>query len=106
VLGEVSDEIIRACFVHDDLSGCVYHALQAHAQGKVYEPPSKLVEEEALQVAVILSEMEERRRYPGIEDALASSMEQLRRPPLLPHMTPPPLTPLRPHCTSRSSGEV
>jgi hypothetical protein len=39
----------------------VYHALQAAAQGEHFKMPPELTKEEALQVAVILSKVEEKR---------------------------------------------
>jgi hypothetical protein len=45
---------------------------------------TELTEEEALQVVVILIEDEEKRRYTGINDALALTIMQLHRPLLPP----------------------
>jgi hypothetical protein len=52
----------------------MYHALQAAAQGEYFKMPPERTKEQALQVVVILSKVEEKRQYPDIEDAMALSM--------------------------------
>jgi hypothetical protein len=59
----------------DDFVGnIVYNVLLANERGEHYELPPKLTEDEQLQVAILVSAEEEKRAFPGIEDALTLSV--------------------------------
>jgi hypothetical protein len=77
----VLGEVVGSHVVHDDVDDfvaqCVHRALHALAMGEEYELLPDLVEEEAMQVTIILNQEEEKRRFLGIEDTLAQSIEQL-----------------------------
>jgi hypothetical protein len=52
----------------------VSHFFQAADLGQPFIMPPELTEEEELAVAILISQEEERRAFPGFEDTLALSM--------------------------------
>jgi hypothetical protein len=77
----------------DMVNHVIYHYFLVADRGEAYEIPLELTEDEQLAVAVLISQEEERRTFPGYEDALALSVASppLPRPPLMqPPCTPPP----------------
>jgi hypothetical protein len=87
--GEVPDQIYNGRVVRGDtnnmINHVVYHYFQAADRGDTYVMPPELTEEDQLVVAVLISQVEERRAFPGFEDALALSVS----PPPPPGPPPP-----------------
>jgi hypothetical protein len=52
----------------------VYNVLLVNEHGKHYELPPELTKDEQLQVAILVSTEEEKRAFPGLEDALTLSV--------------------------------
>jgi hypothetical protein len=52
----------------------VYNVLLANERSEHYELPPELTEDEQLQVAILVSTEEEKRAFPGLEDALTLSV--------------------------------
>jgi hypothetical protein len=76
----------------DFIGNVAYNILLARENGEHYVLPPELTEDEELQVAVLVSAEEEKRVFPGLEDALAISVE----PPPPPRRQPPPSPPRTP----------
>jgi hypothetical protein len=66
----------------------VYHYFQAADRGLPDDIPPEFTKEEQLMVAILISQEEERRAFPGYEDALALSVAP-PPPSGLPPMQPP-----------------
>jgi hypothetical protein len=62
----------------------VYNVLLANERGEHYELLPELTEEEQLHLAILVSAEEEKRAFPGLEDALALSVAPLPLPGPLP----------------------
>jgi hypothetical protein len=75
----------------------VYHYFQAANLGQRLVMPPELTKEEELAVAVLISKEEEKRAFPGLNDALVLSVA----PPPPPGPPQPPRTPLRPRRDAR-----
>jgi hypothetical protein len=52
----------------------VYNILLANERSEHYELPPELTGDEQLQVAILVSTEEEKRAFPGLEDALTLSV--------------------------------
>jgi hypothetical protein len=78
VTGEVFGPIYNGRVVRDDSDDMVNHVVSHYFQaadlGLRFVMPPELTEEEELAVAVLISVEEEKRAFPGIEDALALSV--------------------------------
>jgi hypothetical protein len=83
VSGHVNDGIVIRDDTEDFVDNVAYNVLLARDNGEHYVLPPELTEDEELQVAVLVSEKEEKWAFPGLEDALFLSVA----PPLPP---PPP----------------
>jgi hypothetical protein len=94
--------------VRNDTDDFVSHViyLLVHAQCDPKYMPPELIEEEQLQVVCIFSLEEEKRKYPGIEDALALFMSHLHSPPPPPRGPPPPEIPPRPRRSAWRNTEA
>jgi hypothetical protein len=79
----------------------VYNYFKAIDNGEPYDLPLELTEEEELAISVLISQEEERRVFPGYEDALALSMAPPPSPGP-PPMQPPRTPPARPHHEARA----
>jgi hypothetical protein len=86
--------------VRDDTDDMVRHVaylyLRVAQLGQPFDVPSELIEEEELAVAVLIGTKEEKRAFPGLNDALALSVV----PPPPPRPPQPPRTPSMP-CRAR-----
>jgi hypothetical protein len=90
VSSKVSDQIYNGRVISDDTDDMVNHVIynffKAVDNGEHDELPPELTEEDELAVAILISEEEEERRaFPGYEDALALSvaLPPLPRPPMM-----------------------
>jgi hypothetical protein len=83
--GEVSSEITEGKVVLDEneefIDHVAYNMMLAVDTCEYFEMPPELTKEDAHQVTIIISTEEAKRRYPGIENDLALSMEQLHHSP-------------------------
>jgi hypothetical protein len=91
VSGHVNDDIVIRDDTEDFIGNVAYNVLLARGNGKHYVLPPELTEDEELQVAVLVSAEEEKRAFPGLEDALFLSVAP---PP--PPRRPPPSSPRAP----------
>jgi hypothetical protein len=74
VSGRVHDGRVVRDDTEDFVGNIAYNVLLAKENGEHYVLPPELTEDEELQVAILVSEEEEKRAFPGIEDALALSV--------------------------------
>jgi hypothetical protein len=72
-------------------------------RGDTYVMPPELTEEEQLAVAVLISQEEEMRAFPGFDDALTLSVVP-SPPPGPPPLQPPWTPPVRPRCDAWPGG--
>jgi hypothetical protein len=82
VSGHVNDDGTFVCDDMEDFVGNVaYNILLAKYNGEHYVLPPELMEDKELQVAVLVSAEEEKRAFPGLEDALFLSVVPPPPPP-------------------------
>jgi hypothetical protein len=95
VSGHVNDGIVVRDDTEDFVGNVAYNVLLARDNVEYYVLPPELAKDEELQVAVLVSADEEKRAFPGLEDALFLSVAPPPPPPP-PRRQPAPSPPRAP----------